>query len=193
MQEETFQLQKKQVIEYTHRKFIKPLQRKCQSKSQNSDDFYLTLETCLDSNAISNFCKRGSNFSIEEEYHPQFLQNPLVNELPNLDKVQVQLNHTIQQQPEITYIHTDMFKNEHSNLKDSEQKLQNIQNDCDELQEDPIGDDYKLIQVDDINYLQTFQSNVIENQKKASRDKKQTPKILHQDLTKGIHKILIKK
>lgn len=45
--------------------------------------------------------------------------------------------------------------------------------------EDLLADDYKLIEIDDINYIQTFQSNIFENQKKASRDKKQTPKFFH--------------
>ncbi|CAD8113841.1 unnamed protein product [Paramecium sonneborni] len=193
MQEETFQLQQKQVIENSLRKILKPLQRKCQSKHQEIDDFYSTLENSQDVYAISNFSKRGTNFSIEEEYNPRIIQNPLVNELPNFSQVQNLFNHTIQQQPEITYVQSDLHQNEISNQHNLELKQQNPKNVYNDMLEDLLADDYKLIEIDDINYIQTFQSNIFENQKKASRDKKQTPKFFHQDLTKGIHKISIKK
>ncbi|CAD8117909.1 unnamed protein product [Paramecium sonneborni] len=193
MQEETFQLQQKQVIEYSLRKILKPLQRKSQHKAQDPDDFYSTLENSSEVNTIQNFSKRGTIFSIEEEYYPRIIQNPLLNELPNFSKIQYQFNHTIQQQPEVTYVHPELFQNEVSNQNCSELQQQNLKNDFIDPIEDLLGSDYKLIEVDDINYLQTFQNNILKNQTKALRDKKQTPKIIHSELTKSIHKISIKK
>ncbi|CAD8106636.1 unnamed protein product [Paramecium primaurelia] len=193
MQEETFQFQQQQVIEYRHRKILKPLQRKLQYKSYDPEEIYSTQEPSLDCNVISIFSKRGTNFSIEEEHHRRIIQNPFVNEVPNFSKLQYQLNYTIQQQPEKTYAPIDILQNELLNQNYSDNKYQNLQNDCYQSIEESFGEEYRLIQVDDFDYLQNFQCNKIDNQKNDSRDKKQIPKKLQQELTKGIHKILIKK